>query len=284
MTVFDEKKQALVRAVVGGLLGISAFLLLSWLLQPGYLFGAPPTFDFTFCLNSRVPEVLGAVLGFLLWFLFGSEIGIATLPFADGGRALLFRSLAHFGAMTLTMWAWVLLNFAPEPLPGLALSFQLPFTLIYVLIWLGRWVGWYAEVAQIRERLGLSPKPSFWKWRETLPHMAFSLLLCLIVPTVLRLCDASDVPVLSGLFYPYLLLPIGGFCSGYSLGKRQGFCPLYPLSCVISTALFVLTTKLYSHMADGPLLVIALGFSLTGNLLGTGMKSQREKGGRREQA
>lgn len=271
MTILDEKRQALIRATVGGLLGMAAYLFLSWLLQPGYLFGASPTFDFTFCLNSLVPEALGAVLGFLLWFLFGAEIGIATLPFADEGKSLLLRSLGHFGIMALTLWAWVILNFYSEPWPGLALTFLLPFALIYFLIWLGRWVGWYAEVAQIREKLGLSPKPSFWKWRETLPHMAFSLLLCLIVPTVLRWCDAPDVPVLSGLFYPYLLLPIGCFCSGFSLGKRQGFCPLYPLSCVISTALFILTARLYSHMADSPLLVIAPGFSLVGNLLGAGI-------------
>lgn len=115
MTAFEEKRQALIRATVGGLLGMAAYLFLSWLLQPGYLFGASPTFDFTFCLNSHVPEVLGAVLGFLLWFLFGAEAGIATLPFADEGKSLLLRSLGHFGAMALTLWAWVLLNFYPEP-------------------------------------------------------------------------------------------------------------------------------------------------------------------------
>lgn len=279
MTVFDEKKQALVRVMLGGLLGISAFLLLSWLLQPGYLFGAPPTFDFTFCLNSHVPEVLGAVLGFLLWFLFGAEIGIATLPFADGGQELLLRSLGHFGAMTLTMWAWVLLNFAPEPLPGLALSFQLPFTLIYVLIWLGRWVGWYAEVAQIREKLGLSPKPSFWKWRETLPHMAYALVLCFLLPLLLRLCDAPDVLVLTGILYTWLLLPVGSFFSALSLGRRQGVCPLYPLACGAFSALFALLLRAFFHGANEPRLVwMALAFSLTGNLLGAGMRAQRKKG------
>lgn len=277
--LIDAQKQALTRALVGGALGMAAFLLLSWLLQPGYLFGAPPTFDFTFCLNSRVPEVLGAVLSFLLWFLFGAEIGIATLPFADGGKALLLRSLCHFGAMTLTMWAWVLLNFAPEPFPGLALSFQLPFTLIYVLIWLGRWVGWYAEVAQIREKLGLSPKPSFWKWQETLPHIGFAFLLCLLLPLILRLCDAPDVPVLTALLYYWLLLPLGSFFSALSLGRRQGVCPLYPLACGGFSALFSLLLRLLFHGGFEPRLVwMALAFSLTGNLLGAGMRAQRKKG------
>ena len=281
MTMFtDNQKQILVRVLAGGILGVAAYLLLAWVTQPGSLFGAPLTFDFTFCYNSRIPEVLGAALGLLLWFLFGAEIGIATLPFADEGKALLLRSLCHFGVMTATMWAWILLNFTPEPLPGLILSFQLPFTLIYVLIWLGRWVGWYAEVAQIRERLGLSPAPSALKWRESLPHIAFSSLLCFLVPTILRLCDAAE-PVLSGLLYPYLLLPIGGFCSGCSLGKRQGFCPLYPLACAGFVTLFALTARLYSHMADGSMVIAALLFPLLGNLLGAGMRALR-KGARRE--
>lgn len=278
MTVFEDKRQALLRSLLGGFVGVALFLLLAWLTQPGSLFGPRLSFAFTFCYNSRIPEALGAALGFLLWFLFGAEIGIATLPFADGGRELLLRSLGHFGAMTLTMWAWVLLNFAPEPLPGLALSFQLPFTLIYVLIWLGRWVGWYAEVAQIREKLGLSPKPSFWKWQETLPHIGFAFLLCLLLPLILRLFDAPDVPILTALLYTWFLLPPGSFFSALSLGRRQGICPLYPLACTGFSAFFSLLLQFLFHGSFEPRLIwMALAFSLTGNLLGAGMRGRKEK-------
>lgn len=265
MIGFDDKRQALLRALTGGLLGMCAFLLFGWISQPGFLFGAPPSFAFTFCYNHNVPEALGALLGFLLWFLFGAEAGIATLPFADEGRALLLRSLCHFVIMALTLWAWVCLNFAPEPLSSLALTFLLPFTLIYILVWLGRWVGWYAEVAQIREKLGLSPGPSPLKWRETLPHLGYALLLCLAVPLVLRLCDAPDVPVLTGLLYPYLLLPIGSFSAGLSLGKRQGLCPLYPVGC----ALFALMTVFLLFNSSALFHCAMAGLSaLLGNLLG----------------
>ncbi len=270
----DDKKQALTRALAGGVLGMAGCLLLGFLAQPGWLFGASPTWnirDFCFCFNSRVPEGLGTALAFLLWFLFGAETGVATLPFADGGKALFLRSLCHFGTMALTLWAWVLLNFTYEPLPGLALTFLLPFVLVYLLIWLGRWVGWYAEVGQIRKKLGLAAKPSFLKWQETLPHVAFAGLLCFLVPTVLRLCD-DVVPVLS-MFFAFLLLPLAGFFSALSLGRRQGFCPLYPLSCLLFTVLFVLTARLYSNIADGNLLPIALLSPLFGNLLGTGIKT-----------
>ena len=127
--LFDDKKQALWRIPVGALLGMLAYLFLSWLTQPGSLFSSL-RLDFTFCFNSRGPELLGAALGFLTWGAFGAETALATLPFADGGRTLVFRSLAHFLAMTATMWGWVLLNFPYEPLSGLVLEFQLPFTLV----------------------------------------------------------------------------------------------------------------------------------------------------------
>jgi len=40
-----------------------------------------------------------------------------------------------------------------------------------------------------------------------------------------------DGPVLTGLLLPYVSLPVVGFLSGVSLGKRQGVCPLYAVCC-----------------------------------------------------
>ena len=270
--LFDYEHRAWPRALAGGLLGVAGYLLLSFLTQPGALFGGSLELAFTFCYNSRVPEALGAILGVLLWFCFGAETGIATLPFADGGRALVLRTLVHFLVMAATLSAWVLLNF------GAAEVFWFLFLLaaVYALIWLGRWVGWYAEVAAIREKLGLAPGLSPLKWKESLPYLPFALLLCLALPFVLRLCDAADVPVLSGLLYPYLLLPVGGFCSGLSLGRRQGFCPLYPLLCAGCILLFIPLARLVSNMADGPLLVIALVSARLGNGTGAALRRMRK--------
>lgn len=231
--LFDQKKAAAGRLFLGALMGVLCYLLLAFLTQPGSFFGGSLTLDFTFCYNSQVPEVLGAVLGLLLWALFGAETAAATLPFGEEGRTLLVRSLIHFVLMLLTLWAWVLLNFPYEPIPSLALTFLLPFALIYLLVWLGRWVGWYAEVTAIREKLGLFPAPSPLKWKETMPYLFFALLVCNLLPPVLRLFDPADVPVLTGLLLPYLLLPVAGICSGVSLGKRHGFCPLYPVICFV---------------------------------------------------
>ena len=35
----------------------------------------------------------------------------------------------------------------------------------------------------------------------------------------------------SGLLYPYLLLPLGSFLAGMTLGRHRGFCPLFPIAC-----------------------------------------------------
>lgn len=275
--LIDDKREALWRILVGALLGVAAYLFLSWLTQPGSLLGGRLGFDFTFCFNGNVPEALGAAVGFLTWGAFGAEAAVATLPFADTGKAVVIRSLAHFAVMTVTLWAWVLLNFADThaPLSDLVLTFQLPFTLLYVLIWLGRWVGWYAEVAQIREKLGLAPGVSPLKWRETLPHMGFAFLLCLVTPFILRLCDASDVPLLFGLLYPYLLLPVGGFISAVSLGKRQGFCPLYPAASAGFILLFVPLASLWFHTTSIILIPVALLSTLLGNALGALIRQYR---------
>ena len=127
-----------------------------------------------------------------------------------------------------------------------------------------------------REKLGLAPGPSPLKWRETLPYLLFAALLCLLLPFVLRLCDAGDVPVLSGLLYPYLLLPVGTFCSALSLGKRQGFCPLYPVVCAGFLLCFALLARLVSNVADADMFPVAFAAALAGNLAGAAL---RRRGG-----
>ncbi len=258
----NTKKQWLVRILTGGLLGTAGYLLVSFLAQPGAFFGGSLDFEFAFYFGARIPEAVGAALGFALWFAFGAEIAVATLPFADSGRSLVLRSLVHFAVMALTVGAWAWLNFGPRDL----LSFLVPLLLVYLLIWLARWVGWYAEVAAIREKLGLAPGPSALKWKETLPYAGFAFLLCLILPMALRLCD-DYVPVLS-ILYAWVLLPVGGVFSGLSLGKRQGFCPLYPLVCALFVLLFIPLARLVSNMADGFLVPLALCAALLGNAAG----------------
>ena len=194
-------------------------------------------------------------------------VSLATLPFANEGKKLILLSLVHWGAtvlcfsLLLTGCRW--LDFGWDLLLWVALL-----TLLYFLIWLGRWIGWYMEVIQLRELLGLAAGPSPLKWRETLPYLPFLLLECNLLPAALRWVDRTfvvDVPVLSGLLLPYLILPVVGYLSGLSLGKRQGVCPLYPLACFLFYLPMVYL--IYKSSALFHCFMIALP-ALAGNVMG----------------
>ena len=273
----DTEKQSLPRALAGGIAGVALLLAFEyvWDAMPwtGHVwnFGNPfQVWKDWFQDADFLPFPWANVC---LCFLMGAEVGAATLPFADSGGELVVRSLVHYAATAATVSVWAALNFGWR---GTLPSFLVPLTLIYVLVWLGRWVGWYAEVAAIREKLGLAAGPSLFHWRETLPYLGFALLLCGLLPFVLRMFDAPDVPVLVGLLLPYLLLPAGGFASGFSLGRRQGFCPLYPLACALFylPAVFLLmNSSALFHCA------IVLCAALAGNLAGAARYRMKQKRG-----
>jgi hypothetical protein len=185
-------------------------------------------------LASYLAESRGPTLAVsLLCAGLGGVLSAATLPFADDGRSLLLHSAVHFEATAL-LFGLLMAQLGARGAELLA--WEAILFLLYAVVWLGRWIGWYVEVMQLRTMLGLAPGPSPLKWRETLPYLAFALLLCDVLPMLLFWADhavSADVPVLSGLLLPYLLLPVAGFSSGMSLGKRQGVCPLYPAACFV---------------------------------------------------
>ena len=278
----EEKRLWIARGAAGGIIGLAVLTPLGGLFNDivsGGLIAMGGHTPFRLVSSELVWLVgsapLALVIQLVLYFALGAALGISTLPFADDGRALVVRSLAHFavtaGLLTLTCtllgWAWSWQAMA---------VYLVLLAAVYPLIWLGRWVGWYAAVAAIREKLGLSPGPSPLRWKETLPYLPFAALLCLALPFLLRLLDAADVPVLSGLLYPYLLLPVGGFFSGLSLGRRQGLCLLYPAGCALCALLFIPLARLVSNMYDWPLIPIALCAALLGVLAGAALRRSRQ--------
>ena len=48
------------------------------------------------------------------------------------------------------------------------------------------------------------------------------------VPLLLSFIDAPDVPVLTQLLYPYILLPAACLCAGISLGGAAASAPCSP--------------------------------------------------------
>ena len=264
----ELKKQAVPRALIGGLAGLLVLTPIGAVLN-GHLSAVK-------WVSGDLAQLVGSgalalAIQLVLYFLLGALAGVAALPFADDGKTLALRSLAHFaataGVYSALFWLcrWTNL-FGMDHDLGLWLVELAVLAVLYLLIWLGRWVGWYAEVAAIREKLGLACGPSLFHWRESLPYVGFAFLLCLVLPLVLRLLD-DPTPLLSVL-YAWLLLPVGGFISGLSLGRRHGFCPIYPAACVLFILLFIPLARLCSNMADGALIPIALIAALAGNAAG----------------
>lgn len=276
-----ETKKLLTRAVIGGVL--AKLLLLAfwvWFHLTGWSFqGRVPVGDFN--LVSRATEAmfgsywLAAAVEFTCAFALGAFIGISSMPFADDTHSLIKDSLIHFvitGALVLlNLWVQCLLE------PGLVWFFLGAYVLLYLLIWFSRWVGWYVEVDQIKIKLGLAPAHSPLKWRETLPYLPFLLVLCLVLPVLLVWIDRAVFvysPLLSGLLMPYVLFPIVSFCSGLSLGKRQGFCILFPVAAYLLYVPIVFWLFNYTALFHADLLFT---FALMGNIIGTVHRKRKQK-------
>ena len=216
------------RCLLGGLL--SAALVPGLIALSGVLSGAPAlpvTAAMLASFGLRLLPALG--LEIVLSFAFGASLGAATAPFADDRRTLLRDSLGHLLLSGLLFFLLCALCRFGTGL-GESTAFLLGlFVLIYALVWLARWMGWYSDVLAIRDALGLTV-PSPLRWRQTLVYAPLLLFLCAVLPVLCRFIDraaGADVPVFSALILPFLLLPAGGFCAGLSLGRRAGFCPLF---------------------------------------------------------
>ena len=173
----NTKRQCLIRALAGALAGIAAHILLGYALGCFSPIG-PASFSgfrfpdcnlYRFFGLGRMWEAAGIALSFALFALLGAEAGIATLPFADSGRELVVRSLIHYAATAATVSLWAGLNCGWSPYA--MAEFLIPLTLVYVLVWLSRWVGWYRELSAIRKKLGLDRKKGGRTHEKTDPHL-----------------------------------------------------------------------------------------------------------------
>ena len=161
----EIRRQWLIRIFLGGLIGVAVLVPLGGLfndLVSGGLIAMGNHTPFRLVsydlerLTGSVPLALAAEL--LLYFLMGAVVGLSTLPFADGGKALVLRSLAHFAATAAVFAALVVLcGWNRGEILPLAIYLGL-LSAVYLLIWLCRWVGWYLELAAMRRKLGLVPK------------------------------------------------------------------------------------------------------------------------------
>ena len=148
----DRQKQWTIRILLGGLIGIAVLIPLGGIFNDLVSGGLIATGNHTpFRLVSYDLEALvgsaplALAIQIALYFLMGAVVGIATLPFTDSGWELVLHSLVHFAVTaglliltcTLLGWAWSW---------QAMVVYLILLAVVYLLIWLSRWVGWYIEV------------------------------------------------------------------------------------------------------------------------------------------
>lgn len=261
-------RQRLLWAAVCGLLAVVAVLLfVAW---RGSL-AVPPEDSLLVrrtvldALAWPVPAVLALELA--LAFGFGASVGLAVPPMEGPGTAMAARTAAHLlcSSALFAGVCWIC-GLPPANWQELLLLLGI-YWLMYLVVWLLRYLRWRAELDAIRRALGLARPAAGGVWQARLlkPYLLLAGALELLLPLLLRLLDPPDVPVLTQLFYPYLLLPFFCLVVGWSAGRRFGVALLLPVACGVLTLPCVFLVYNYTALFQAG---AAFVFTLAGNLLG----------------
>ena len=261
-------RQRLLWAAVCGLLAVVAVLLfVAW---RGSL-AVPPEDPLLVrravldALAWPVPAVLALELA--LAFGFGASVGLAVPPMEGPGTAVAARTAAHLlcSSALFAGVCWIC-GLPPANWQGLLLLLGI-YWLMYLVVWLLRYLRWRAELDAIRRALGLARPAAGGVWQARLlkPYLLLAGALEVLLPLLLRLLDPPDVPVLTQLFYPYLLLPFFCLAVGWSAGRRFGVALLLPVACGVLTLPCVFLVYNYTALFQAG---AAFVFTLAGNLLG----------------
>lgn len=261
-------RQRLLWAAVCGLLAVVAVLLfVAW---RGSL-AVPPEDPLLVrravldALAWPVPAVLALELA--LAFGFGASVGLAVPPMEGPGTAMAARTAAHLlcSSALFAGVCWIC-GLPPANWQELLLLLGI-YWLMYLVVWLLRYLRWRAELDAIRRALGLARPAAGGVWQARLlkPYLLLAGALELLLPLLLRLLDPPDVPVLTQLFYPYLLLPFFCLVVGWSAGRRFGVALLLPVACGVLTLPCVFLVYNYTALFQAG---AAFVFTLAGNLLG----------------
>ena len=263
------------RAAIGFPWGVAAVYLIFLL---GGLFAFPsPEGTAVSVVTAAMAEhwgnpVTAALVQFCWSGLLGAVVSIAEVPFRLEQRTALWSGihvLLTAAVFSLAGWQcrWFPYRETWLCLLGLLL-------LCYLLMWAVRYVGWRQDFRAIRKGVGLPEKPEQPDWRKAPPYALLAAAVELLLPWFLRALDARDVPVLTGLFYPHLILPLFCFFSGMSLAKRCRRLWLgYPVLCGVLTLPCVFL--LYNSSALFQIWAAAIA-ALTGESIGALRKKIRK--------
>lgn len=212
-----------------------------------------------------------AALVQLFWSgLLGAVLGTAGVPFLLERRTLPWSG-AHFlvtaAVFSLAGWRcrWFPLRESWLCLLGLLM-------LCYVLAWAVRYIGWRQDLLALRRAAGLPADGG----RRALPYPLLAAAVELALPWLLAAVDARDFPILTGIFYPFLVLPLFCFLSAASLGRRRpwlwtlGYAALCALLTLPDVFLLYNDTALFQARTAG----IA---ALAGGALGTVLEKRKKE-------
>lgn len=216
----------------------------------------------------------GLGLEVLVTALWGMELFAAPLIWRWEPLPVWGRTALHFTVTVLGFGLWALPHAVSPGWDTLALLAGLAAGL-YLVAWAVNWLGSRSDVDRIRAGLGLPEevrRGGVFQVRPVLPYLLMTAVVLLVLPPVLRLLDPADVPVFTGLLYPFVVLPFACFVTGRDIGKRLGVALVHPLACGILTVPGILL--LYNSSAVFQVW-IAAAFALAGNLLGALMRKKK---------
>lgn len=273
-------RQQLAWGLVGGLLAMVVVpLAVIWLNSLSVM----PDTSAILIVRQSVLDAAGwpwqalLALELALAFAFGATVGLAVPPMEGTGLAVAIRTAVHLLLSSILYLALcAVCGLWPAVWQGWTVLLGL-YWFAYAVVWFLRYLSWRAELDRIRQGLGLVPKPAnrgLFQLRPLRAYFALAAAVELGLPLLLQLLESgSDIPVLTGLLYPYLLLPFFCLITGWSAGRRFGVSLLYPMACGLLPIPWVFL--LYNSSALFQTWTAAL-FALAGSLLGALLKRRRE--------
>lgn len=227
-------------------------------------------------VSGNMAEAYGspvrAALAQLFWSgLLGAALNTMEVPFLLERRTLLWSGVHFLGTAAVYSLAGWRCHWFPYVETWLCLLGVL--LLLYVLKWAVRFLEWQADIRAIRKSSGLDAAEP--PWKTLLPYLLLAAAVELLLPPGLALVDARDFPVLTGVFYPFIILPLFCFFSACPLGTRlPRWWLVYPAACGALTLPCVFLLYNYTALFQAWTAGIA---ALLGGLLGVVLRRLKKK-------
>lgn len=269
-SVFRE----LVRQAAAGFpLGAAAVYLI--VLLGNHIAYPAPTGVSVYVVTEALAERYGnpataALVQFLWSGALGAALRTAGVPFLLERRTALWSAvhlLATVAVFSLAGWRCRWFSRAdPWALwTGVLL-------LCYLMMWAVRYVGWRQDLLALRRAAGLAETPE----KTVSQYVLLAAAVELALPWLLRCLDPIDVPVLTGIFYPFLILPLFCFFSACSLGRRWSRRQILRYAAWCAALPVLNTALLYNYTALFQVLVAGVA-ALAGGLLGAVLRKLRKR-------